>query len=213
MCDLGDCADPICEPKKKTCQYGTDVHTTTPIWYVYVRLSIWRCPATCFLTRRVGSCVSYTDQTEIVVCIARFMSIRLSLASKSRQQILLGSNGHLQGICYRPTCSGCRSPITTNGPFCSCNVGPFLKNHRSYDWQKTKTRRFYIKVVCIYFELLGCNFWNCSWPIWKSLIAPYPHRSRYFQKFIKWIWNLKHILIIPWFILLTCKILERKSLY
>jgi hypothetical protein len=213
MSDLGDCADPTCGTKKK--------HVNTEQMYIRQLLYDmcmydWASggvlpPATSH--EGFGSCVSYTDRTEIVVCIARFMSIRLSLASKSRQQILLGSNGHLHGICYWPTCSGCRSPITTNGPFCSCNVGPFLKNHRSYDWQKTKTRRFYIKVVCIYFELLGCNFWNCSWPIWKSLIAPYPHRSRYFQKFIKWIWNLKHILIIPWFILLTCKILERKSLY
>ena len=68
------------------------------------------------------------------------------------------ANGHLHGNCYRPTCSGCRSPITTNGPFCSCNFGPFLMKHRSYEWQKKKTRRFYIKVVFIYFELLGSNF-------------------------------------------------------
>ena len=43
---------------------------------------------------------------------------------------------HLHGICYRPTCSGCRSPITRNGLFCSCNFGPFLMNHRSYDGKK-----------------------------------------------------------------------------
>jgi hypothetical protein len=45
------------------------------------------------------------------------------------------ANEHLHGNCYRSTCSGCRSPITTNGPFCSCNFGSFLMKHRSYDWQ------------------------------------------------------------------------------
>src|SRR5215203_3934252 len=65
---------------------------------------------------------------------------------------------HLHGNCYRSTCSGRRSPITSNGPFCSCNFGPFLMKHRSYECQKKKTRRFYIKVVFSYFELLGSNF-------------------------------------------------------
>ena len=185
MCDLGDCADPTCEPKKKTCQYGTDVHTTTPIWYAYVRLSIWRCAATCFLTRRVGSCVSYTDRTEIVVCIARFMSIRLSLASKSRQQILLGSNGHLQGICYRPTCSGCRSPITTNGPFCSCNFGPFLMKHRSYEWQKKKNVEILHKSCFYLFWIIGFQFLKLLMPNMKILDRSIPTWITVFLKIHK----------------------------
>src|SRR5215212_12128439 len=61
---------------------------------------------------------------------------------------------HLHGNCYRSTCSGRRSPITSNGPFCSCNFGPFLMKHRSYDWQKKKKYTEILHKSCFYFFLI-----------------------------------------------------------
>ena len=109
----------------------------------------------------------------------------LSLASKSRQQILLGSNGHLQGICYRPTCSGCRSPITTNGPFCSCNFGPFLMKHRSYEWQKKKNAEILHKSCFYLFWIIGFQFLKLLMPNMKILVRSIPTWITVFLKIHK----------------------------
>ena len=84
------------------------------------------------------------------------------------------ANGHLHGNCYRPTCSGCRSPITTNGPFCSCNFGPFLMKHRSYEWQKKKNAEILHKSCFYLFWIIGFQFLKLLMPNMKILVRSIP---------------------------------------